>query len=277
VVRSAGDGVAAALNTGLSEACGRWVARFDADDVCRPSRLSSQLAMARSAGPRCVTGCLVRCIGTAGEGWREYERWLNSLVAPEEIEKSIFIESPIAHPTAFFDRGAVVAEGGYSIGDFPEDYELWLRLWSRGFEFRKVPEVLLDWRDSKERLSRNSSRYSTISFFKTKASYISSAPAMRGHRRVIVWGAGEAGKNLTDCIREHGLEVEAFVDISPRRIGGTARGRPVIPPGALLSLRNEKGRMPVLAAVRSRGGRQVVKDSLEALGLVDWVDFILCS
>jgi hypothetical protein len=277
IVPSAGEGIAAALNTGLRSARGRWVARLDADDVCHPARLSKQLELARCLDPLCVIGCLVRCTGSAGEGWRTYEKWINSLVSPEEIERSIFIESPMAHPTVLFDREAVLAEGAYREGDFPEDYELWLRLWARGFSFRKVPEVLLDWRDSEQRLSRTSPKCCPGAFLATKAAFLKYAPAIKGHDKVIVWGAGRAGKNLTDCLRTNGLDVEAFVDVAPRRIGGSARGRPVISPGDLHGLRSETGNPPVLTAVRSRGARDTVKRSLEGLGLSDWVDFVLCS
>lgn len=277
VIPSSGEGIVAALNTGLADARGTWIARMDADDVCMPPRLSLQMEMARRLGDRFVIGCRVSCTGTAGEGWRHYERWINALTSHDEIERNIFVESPIPHPTALFGREAVLARGGYREGDFPEDYELWLRLWAAGFRFCKVPQVLLNWRDSNNRLSRTSRRYSTSAFFRTKSAYLRYASALKGHDRVIIWGAGEAGKNLTDCIRPHGLEVEAFVDISPRRIGGTARGRPVIRPEELTRVRGDAGGVPVLAAVRSRGGRESVRDSLDGIGLRNWLDYILCS
>src|SRR4051812_37828652 len=37
------QGIAYALNKGLREAKGRFIARFDADDVCMPSRLARQV------------------------------------------------------------------------------------------------------------------------------------------------------------------------------------------------------------------------------------------
>ena len=276
LVPSRGRGLVPALNTGLAEASGRWIARLDADDRCHPSRLGRQLDLAGRAGPGFVVGCLVRRFGSSGEGWRLYEQWLNSLTEHGEIERNIFVESPIAHPTAFYDRKSVISEGGYREGPFPEDYELWLRLWSRGYRFVKVPEVLVEWRDSGGRLSRLDPRYGRKSFFGVKASYLPMAPAVRGFDRVIVWGAGLGGKNLADCIRRSGLEVEAFVDISPRRIGGTARGRPVISPEQLGDLRRAGSRLPVLGAVRARGGRESIREALESMGLVEWREFVIC-
>ncbi len=269
-------GIAGALNAGLTAGRGRWAARMDADDVCTPDRLRLQLQLAESLGPRSVTGCLVECTGTAGEGWRVYESWINSLITPEGMERSIFVESPVPHPTAFFSREAILACGGYAEGDFPEDYELWLRLWSRGFVFGKVPKRLLFWRDSPSRLSRTSSRYSPKAFLRAKAPYLRMAPAFHERPAAIVWGAGTAGKNLFDAVRGHGIEVVSFVDISPGRIGGTARGRPVLPPAFLQEARRLAGGAPVLVAVRTRGGRDSAKASLEGMGLVDWEDFVVC-
>ena len=36
--------------------------------------------------------------------------------------------------------------------EFPEDYELWLR-WSKGVKMERVNQILVDWFDSKERMS----------------------------------------------------------------------------------------------------------------------------
>ena len=74
-----------------------------------------------------------------------------------EIEHNLFVESPIPHPTAFFNRKAVIEAGGYRNLGLPEDYELWLRLWSLGFKFFRVPKTLLAWRERKDRFSRTSS------------------------------------------------------------------------------------------------------------------------
>ena len=42
VIDQANQGIAAALNTGLSKAKAPYIARFDADDICLPGRLQNQ-------------------------------------------------------------------------------------------------------------------------------------------------------------------------------------------------------------------------------------------
>lgn len=266
-------GIAASLNHAIALSRGRWIARLDADDACHPRRLEAQLALARSMGSGAVISCLVRCTGEVAEGWRLYERWVNSLVRHEEIVKALFIESPVPHPTAFFARETVLEAGGYSEGLYPEDYELWLRLWSKGARFGKVPEVLLDWRERPDRLSRTSRRYSTEAFFLLKARYIHRAPLMEGHDSVVLWGAGPWGRKFADLLAREGISVEAFVDVNPRRIGGCVRGRPVIPPERLPEMRG----VPVLVCVRSRGARGEISSALTGMGFEEGADFLLCT
>src|ERR1700758_2331993 len=43
VVNREHEGIAAALNTGLKLASAPYIARFDADDICLPNRLRTQL------------------------------------------------------------------------------------------------------------------------------------------------------------------------------------------------------------------------------------------
>jgi glycosyltransferase involved in cell wall biosynthesis len=273
LLRAGGSGIVQALNQALASARGRWIARMDADDVCHRGRLEAQLRLAEESGPGTVVSCLVRCSGTPAGGWRFYESWVNSLVDPEEIGRAMFVESPIPHPTAFFDRDAVAAAGGYAEGPFPEDYELWLRLWAAGTSFRKVPEVLLDWRERPDRLSRTSPRYSTEAFFALKARYLGRSPVVAGRREVILWGPGTWGRRFHDLLAREGIRVESFVDINPRRIGGTIRGRPVISPRDPGLRRG----LPVLVCVRSRGASAEIAGQLEAMGLSGGVDYLLCT
>ena len=43
-------------------------------------------------------------------------------------------------------RIGLLGYGGYKNGDFPEDYELWLRLLDNNVKMFKLDQVLLEWR-----------------------------------------------------------------------------------------------------------------------------------
>lgn len=269
-----GRGLVDALNTGLSVCRADWVARMDADDVCLPERLEAQLAAALEDGPMTVVSCLVELFpaGEVSRGMELYVRWLNSLRDPAAIRGSLFVESPIPHPSCMYSRSLVTGAGGYRDLGVPEDYELWLRLWKLGARFRKVERVLLRWREGAERLSRTSPIYALQRFYRLKAMHLGLAPALAGGRAVL-WGSGQSGRRLSRWLLREGLEIEAFVDVAPGRIGHTMRGRPILPPGRL----EEMGGLPVLVCTRSYRARREITGWLESHGRKEWSGYICCG
>jgi glycosyltransferase involved in cell wall biosynthesis len=269
-----GSGLVDALNTGLTEASGEWVARMDADDICESGRLGAQLREALVRGPRTVVSCRVRSFPEEkiSNGFRAYEDWLNSLLTPAEIERNIFVESPVPHPTAFFHRQSVIDEGGYVERLLPEDYELWLRLWSRGFSFSRVEGVLLRWRDRPDRYSRRSHAYSLNSFYWLKARYLAFVPCMSG-RRVLIAGGGETAVRLARSLRAEGFSIEAFMDPDGSRKGSRLLGAPILGPQALRDFPD----LPVVGASRAPGARERIRVFLEGEGLAEWQRFVLCT
>jgi glycosyltransferase involved in cell wall biosynthesis len=159
-------GLVAALNQGLAAARGRLVARLDADDEAHPERLAEQVALLNARPDVGLAGCLLDFGGdrAVNAGYALHVDWLNSLMTPEQIALNRFVESPLAHPSVMFRRELVARHGGYRDGDFPEDYELWLRWLDAGVRMAKVPRVLLTWHDPPWRLSRTDARYDPEKF-----------------------------------------------------------------------------------------------------------------
>jgi glycosyltransferase involved in cell wall biosynthesis len=270
-------GLVAALNHGLSLCKGDWVARIDADDRMHPDRLARQAALLESRPEISVAGSLVEIFadGPVGEGMKVYEAWLNSLVEPGDIAREIFIESPIAHPSAIVRRDVLAGLGGYRDAGWPEDYDLWLRCHAAGLRFAKVPETLLYWREHTGRLTHTDSRYSVENFLRVKARFLVDGP-LKNRDGLIVWGAGQTGRRLSKHLVRMGRPVDAFVDISPRKIGGILRGAPVIGPGELPETWARYTRPMLIAAVSSRGARKLIRQALSDMGLAE-VDDYLCA
>jgi len=269
-----GRGLVKALNSGLSHARGKWIARFDSDDICHPGRLSSQLAAAEESGEKTVVSCRVRSFpdSAVSLGYRRYESWINRLESPEDIEHNLFVESPVPHPSVFYSREAVIEAGGYSDCGLPEDYELWLRLWSLGFRFVRVPKTLLAWRERPDRFSRVSSVYSLTSFYRAKAKYLGLVPCLQG-KKVFVAGAGQTARRLGKHIQREGFVIQAFLSPVPVPEGRLLRGCPVVD---ISSWENIQG-LPIVVASRKPGAAQAMQGFLEGKGLVNWKDFVLCS
>lgn len=259
-------GLVAALNTGLAACRAPLVARMDADDRMHPTRLRRQAEFLATHPEVAVVGSLVECFPAEHiqEGLQRYQEWLNSLVTHEQIVRDLFVESPFAHPSVMFRREVVLRAGGYQDHGWPEDYDLWLRLFLAGVRFAKVPEVLHSWRDRPDRLTRTHEAYSLRNFRRLKIHYLGQC-FLTGSTPVWIWGAGRGGKAWAAALEEAHIPIAGHVDIDPKKIGRTRRGRPVIAPSDL----PPPGQHPVLVTVGVKGAREQIRSHLDRLGYVE--------
>ena len=267
-------GIIEALNSGLVACKSGLIARMDADDRAHPERLEKQAQFMSGHPDLAVLGSHVRAFpkGKVQEGFRQYVEWLNSLDTPERIARDIYIESPLAHPSTMIRGEWLHQVGGYQEHGWPEDYDLWLRMHVAGATMDKLPEVLLDWREHPERLTRTDSRYSVENFLRAKAHYLCSGE-LAEREVVIVWGAGQMGRRLSKHLERGGAPLVAFVDIDPKKIGNVKRGLPIHSADELPSLLKQYRDPVVLAAVGSRGARGLIRDRLNELGLKETKDY----
>jgi len=220
VVQQEPQGFVGASRRACGEARGAYVAAMGADDVARPRRIEVQLAALQDEGLDACGGG-VAYFPEVTDGLRRYERWLNSLTTVERARRDLFVECPIGHPTLLARAGAI----SYRPVDWPEDYDVVLRLWAGGGRFRNVEEVVLDWRDHPSRLARTDERYALAAFARCKVHYLR-RHLLRG-RQAVVWGSGPVGKLHARMLMEAGVEVAAFVDVDARKIGKRIYGVPV--------------------------------------------------
>ncbi|MBC8496388.1 MAG: glycosyltransferase [Chloroflexi bacterium] len=268
-------GVIEASATGLQECRGRYIARMDADDRAHPQRLARQAAYLDEHPNIAAVSCLVKAFPDkhVREGFRIYVEGLNSLIADEDIIREIFVESPLPNPSVTFRKKWLQRMGGYQERGWPEDYDLYLRMYLAGAKFAKIPQVLLEWREHPKRITRTDSRYSLENFLRAKAHYLKRGP-LADWDAVIIWGAGMMGRRLSKLLmREEDAPVVAFVDIDPKKIGNTRRGKPIIPPDDLLDWWGRYQNPVVLAAVGARGARTLIRGRLNAFGLREGTDW----
>jgi glycosyltransferase involved in cell wall biosynthesis len=274
LVRQKNSGIIVALNRGLDHCRGEFVARMDADDRCHPDRFQAQVDFLDQHPDIDLVSCLVEGFPSdvMREGFRIYIEWLNGLTTPDEIAREIFIESPLVHPSILARRRVVERAGGYQDRGWAEDYDLWLRMHLAGARFAKVEQTLFYWREHPHRLTRTDSRYSVENFLRAKAFYLIQGP-LKDRDAVILWGAGQMGRRISKHLQRNGAPLVAFVDIDPEKIGRQKRGCPVIGVEALAEWLKRYKRPVVLAAVGSRGARQLIRDQLEAMGLREGSDW----
>jgi glycosyltransferase involved in cell wall biosynthesis len=264
-------GIVAALELARSRARGRYLARMDADDIALPGRFRAQMELMEEDSRIAAAGTQVAYFprDEVRVGALRYEGWLNGLLTHEAMERDLFVECPLPHPTFLLRADVVGWVGGYRARGWPEDYDLIFRLWEAGGRFMKVPEVLLKWREGDARLSRNHGAYSEAAFRRCKVHYLLRTHLMGG-RGAVIWGAGPVGKAFARELLAQGGDLRAFVDLDPRKIGQEIHGVPVITPEMADGFRGAFS----VAAVAKGMAREEIREALTELGREELKDFV---
>ena len=140
---------------------------------------------------------------------------------------------------------------------------------------QKLSESLLVWNDGSNRLSRTDPRYDRERFFEVKSSYL--ARWLKSHNRFHpdIWliGAGRTARRRARSLESAGVDIAAYVDIDPRKVGKSIGGRPVVhrdnlpPPGEYF----------LVSYVGSRGARREIQRFLEKRGYGMGDHFLLAA
>ena len=128
-------GLAEALNCGMCQAAGEYIARIDADDLMVPSRLEKQVAYMDSHPEVAVCG-----------GWQQYFGRSTYLHAPPEDSKqcraNLLFRCDLCHSTLMLRRDVFLRNNLFYDSSFAaEDFELWTRVLDYG-EISNLPEIL---------------------------------------------------------------------------------------------------------------------------------------
>lgn len=149
------QGLAAALNRCLSHACGKYVARMDADDLSRPDRFEKQIAFLRRHGQYALAGSNAKLMDESGVwGERKME---------EMPQKESFLHtSPFIHPAVMIRRREMEKLRGYC--ESPEilraeDYEFFMRLYAKGYRGYNLQEPLFAYREDMRSYAKRKYRF----------------------------------------------------------------------------------------------------------------------
>lgn len=141
IQRGQGENLPRALNRGIEEAKGEYIARMDADDISMPRRLKEQVHFMNTHSYIGVSGSWYKTIGVK----RPYVN--KGLTDPEDIRANFLFNTSIAHPSvmlrkSFFEKFRLRYNSSLSHG---EDYDLWTRC-SAYFPIANVNKVLFLYR-----------------------------------------------------------------------------------------------------------------------------------
>jgi glycosyltransferase involved in cell wall biosynthesis len=130
-------------NRGLAEARGRFICRFDADDICEPQRVQRELAFLQGHPGIDVVGSCLTIIDeqSAVIGHRRYPPDHAAILA------AMRRFNPIANSTVMFRREVYERFGGWRDATLPaQDYEWYSRLAAAGVRFTNLEEPLVRYR-----------------------------------------------------------------------------------------------------------------------------------
>jgi glycosyltransferase involved in cell wall biosynthesis len=125
VVTSYANGLSSALSVGLNECCGEYVVRIDSDDRVVKGRIENQVHYLEMNPEVHVLAGRANLINSDSKyldkilGLPCDKYWCSFLLKIHCV--------PI-HPSVCFRREQILEVGGYSLGGFAEDYDLWMRV-----------------------------------------------------------------------------------------------------------------------------------------------------
>jgi glycosyltransferase involved in cell wall biosynthesis len=137
LINRANGGVAAALNTGLKVARGIYIARFDADDVCYPNRLTDQYNFMQAHTQYHIVG--------SGADYMDQSGNMIFTNIPFDLTKkrshaALLRTCPFIHSSVIYRKDSILEFGGYNEHAHTfEDHLLWLQVLKKyqGFNLRQ--------------------------------------------------------------------------------------------------------------------------------------------
>jgi glycosyltransferase involved in cell wall biosynthesis len=278
-------GLVAALNAGLALARSPLLARMDADDVADPRRLERQCAALDADTSLFAAACKVDPFPDSqlGDGMRRYVDWQNGLLAPDQIARDRFVESPVLHPSTIMRTAALRDSlGGWRETGWPEDWDLFLRALAAGLRIGRVNEVLLAWRLHGRQATRVDPRYGEDRLMACRAHHLANELRQRSvgcaGRPLWILGAGPVGKSLCKLLAIEGVVPAGLVDVDPRKIGGRVRdGVRAWPVVSMDALFTASPRPYAISAVGRPGGRTDVRGLLSERGWRELEDYLVAA
>jgi glycosyltransferase involved in cell wall biosynthesis len=184
--------VAVALNAGLRQAKGQYIARADSDDVWLPRRLERQLNFMEEPANNDVGVCGSDCFLIDAQG--ELIGRKNFPISHEECLRAFWYRNPICHPASLIRRSCFDRYGGYDENvSYGEDLELWMRF-GQCFRLANIPEYLINYRLHPENATFRQHRSNILSTLKSRRKAVSEY----GYKMGI---AGHLAFVLTWCIQ----------------------------------------------------------------------------
>ncbi|MFP3888305.1 glycosyltransferase [Priestia filamentosa] len=148
-------GLAMTLNNCLEVAKGKYIARMDDDDKAHPTRFEKQFNFLESHKEYAI-------LGTGRNMYDDDGVWGQSIREGERSKLDIYLGRTFAHPSVMMHKDAVQQVNGYStspdIGR-TEDFDLWCKLYFKGYKGFNLGEALIDYYEARDSYSKRKYKY----------------------------------------------------------------------------------------------------------------------
>jgi len=224
VLSNTGKGIIDALDLAFRESKGTYLTRMDADDKMASHKLENMVELLDKWGRGHIVLGLVKYFSATelGDGYKRYEKWLNSLTDKENNFSDVYRECVIPSPCWMLHRTDLVNCHAFEPNRYPEDYDLCFRFYQSGLKPKSVKSVLHYWRDYPERSSRTDPNYLDNRFFDIKLHYFLKLE-WDDNTKLVILGAGKKAKYLAKRLREQNLKFDWYTN-NLKKIGQEVYG-----------------------------------------------------
>lgn len=133
-------GISKSLNKAIDISRGEYIARIDADDLMKKTRLENQYKFLEKFTDIGVVGSAIEVIGDFGKYCHRYPK------EDRYIKYSMFFENSFAHPSIMCRKKLLIKAGRYTNNfSYVEDWDLWFRL-SKLTKFHNLQKPLTIYR-----------------------------------------------------------------------------------------------------------------------------------
>lgn len=147
------QGLIRTLNKGLYFAKGEFIARMDADDLCKANRFEKQVDFFRQDNEVDILGAYQYVINE--------NRYINHKKTNEENRIHLLLEPPVAHSSVLVKRNKLHKSNLYYDKNaiYAEDYKLWIDASLSGLSIKNIDEYLCGYRFHQNQISNKHSEF----------------------------------------------------------------------------------------------------------------------
>jgi glycosyltransferase EpsE len=148
-------GLSYTLNQCLKYAKGDYIARQDGDDISLKERFQIQIE-------KLIENPDLSIVSSTMIYFDENETWLNGIFIEYPKPIDLVKGTPFCHAASMIEKSALIDVGGYRNLKYilrVEDYDLWFRMYAKGYRGSNIKQPLYMMRDDRNARARRKFKY----------------------------------------------------------------------------------------------------------------------